>query len=56
MGIYTSKVDGRNRVIIPKKVREMLGCKADDIIVFETKEIAVTIYKLDPKPEGINLV
>lgn len=45
--MYTAKVSTKNQVVIPKGVREVLGIKKGDVVVFEVGKYTATLV---PRP------
>jgi antitoxin PrlF len=46
--MQTSKLSSKAQVTLPRRVREALGAKAGDTIVYEVKDNVVTLKRLDP--------
>lgn len=46
--MQTSKLSSKAQVTLPRKVREALGAKTGDTIVYEVKDNMVTLRRLDP--------
>lgn len=47
--LFAAKVDSRDRIHIPKKIKEFLFVEPEDIIIFEIRNADVIIYRLDSK-------
>ncbi len=43
----TAKVSSKYQLVVPKKVREILGVKKDDILLFEIEENEIKLKKFD---------
>lgn len=43
----TAKVSSKYQIVVPKKVREILGVKKNDILLFEIGEEGVRLKKFD---------
>lgn len=46
--MHTSKVSSKAQITLPRKVREALGAKAGDMIVYEVHGDEVKLKRLDP--------
>ena len=46
--MHTSKVSSKAQITLPRKVREALGAKAGDMIVYEVEGDVVKLKRLEP--------
>ena len=46
--MQTSKISSKAQITLPRKVREALGAKTGDLIVYEVEGDAVRLKRLEP--------
>ncbi len=46
--MLTSKISAKGQVTIPKKIRESLGAREGDLIVYDVKGKVVTLTRVEP--------
>ena len=46
--MQTSKISSKAQITLPRKVREVLGAKAGDLIVYEVEGEVVRLTRLEP--------
>jgi AbrB family looped-hinge helix DNA binding protein len=46
--MQTSRISQKGQVTLPRKIREILGVKAGDLIVYEPEEREVTLRRIEP--------
>ena len=46
--MQTSKISSKAQITLPRKVREVLGAKAGDLIVYEVEGDVVRLKRLEP--------
>ncbi len=46
--MLTSKISAKGQVTIPKQVRESLGAREGDLIVYDVKDNVVTLSRVEP--------
>jgi AbrB family looped-hinge helix DNA binding protein len=46
--MLTNRISSKGQVTLPKKVRETLGAKPGDLIVYQIQGHVVTLKRLDP--------
>ncbi len=46
--MHTSKISSKAQITLPRKVREALGAKTGDMIVYEVEDDVVRLKRLEP--------
>ena len=46
--MHTSKISSKAQITLPRKVREALGAKAGDLIIYEVEGDVVRLKRLEP--------
>jgi antitoxin PrlF len=46
--VHTSKISSKAQITLPRKVREALGAKAGDMIIYEVEGDVVRLKRLEP--------
>jgi len=46
--VQTSKISSKAQITLPRKVREALGAKTGDLIVYEVESDTVRLKRLEP--------